>query len=145
MTSADNFELPVYEYIAAGGVVLNKNKVLVLDRPSRQEFRLPKGHVEAGEELAEAAIREVGEESGYTHLAILADLGLQHIEFDYDGRHIIRQEYFFLMTLKEDLKTSGEAEFVPQWLTAEDALEKLSFQIEKEWVRRALHIVENEC
>ncbi|MFN2234008.1 MAG: NUDIX domain-containing protein [Anaerolineales bacterium] len=138
MNADENSRLPVIEYIAAGGVVLVENKVLVLGRPGRQEVRLPKGHVEEGEELREAAMREVGEESGYSNLRIIADLGVQQNEFDYDGKHFIRQEYFFLMALTDAVKTAGEAEFQPKWLRIEDAIEQLSFQVEKEWVRRAL-------
>jgi len=62
-------------YVAAGGVVIHEGQVLLLDRPGRGEVRLPKGHVEPGEEPAEAALREVREEAGYADLAILADLG----------------------------------------------------------------------
>jgi ADP-ribose pyrophosphatase YjhB (NUDIX family) len=138
MNADENSRLPVIEYIAAGGVVLVENKVLVLGRPGRQEVRLPKGHVEEGEELTEAAMREVGEESGYSNLRIIADLGVQQNEFNYDGKHFIRQEYFFLMALTDAVKTAGEAEFQPKWLWFEDAIEQLSFQVEKEWVRRAL-------
>jgi len=143
MNSNNHSQLPVYEYVAAGGVVLFDNQVLVLERPSRQEIRLPKGHVENGEELTNAAMREVSEESGYSKLCIIKDLGVQQNEFDYGGRHIIRQEYFFLMELKDDVKTEGEAEFTPKWLQLEDAVEKLSFPVEKEWVQRAMNIVKN--
>jgi ADP-ribose pyrophosphatase YjhB (NUDIX family) len=38
---------------------------MLLIRPSRDEVRLPKGHVEAGETLRAAALREVAEETGY--------------------------------------------------------------------------------
>ena len=51
-------------YTAAGGVVVRGEDVLVLRRPGRDEIRLPKGHVEPGEGLAEAALRETREETG---------------------------------------------------------------------------------
>lgn len=44
----------VVRYVAAGGVVVGAGRVLVLERPGRNELRLPKGHVEHGES-AEAA------------------------------------------------------------------------------------------
>ena len=85
--------MEVRQYRAAGGVVLQQGVVpdldprqpylLVLDRPSRNEVRLPKGHIDHGESAAEAALRETVEEAGYTDLEIVADLGEQIVEFDY--------------------------------------------------------------
>ena len=82
MYSDENSRLPVIEYVAVGGVVLAEKKVLVLERPGRQEVRLPKDHVEDGEGLTDAAMREVSEESGYSNLRIIAGLGVQPNKFD---------------------------------------------------------------
>ena len=84
-------------YEAAGGVVVEGERVLVLRRPSRDEVRLPKGHVEKGESAQETALREVTEESGYDDLEIAADLGRQTVEFDYEGAHVVRDERYFLI------------------------------------------------
>lgn len=134
----DQVFLPVQRYTAAGGVVVDGDRLLVLVRPSRLEVRLPKGHIESGETAAEAALREVGEESGLWGLRLLADLGVQVIEFDYQGQHIIRTERYFLMTFAEG--TAGgtaEDQFEPRWVTWQQAVDLLSFEGEKEWVRRA--------
>ncbi len=89
-------------YFAAGGVVSDTagEKVLLLIRPSRDEVRLPKGHIEAGESPQEAALREVGEESGYIDLEILADLGEQFVAFPIGKRAIRRTEHYYLMRLR---------------------------------------------
>jgi HAD superfamily hydrolase (TIGR01509 family) len=130
----------VMRYLAAGGVVVNENHVLVLDRPSRGEVRLPKGHVELGEEPQTAALREVREESGYENLEVIADLGTQVVEFDHSDRHVVRTEHYYLMALGDDARSrrgKGEKQFEPVWHTWERALEVLSFKAEREWVRRA--------
>ncbi len=54
----------IVSYTAAGGIVVHKGQVLVLLRPTAGEVRLPKGHVESGETLEAAALREVMEETG---------------------------------------------------------------------------------
>ncbi|MCK4316482.1 MAG: NUDIX domain-containing protein, partial [Anaerolineae bacterium] len=72
----------VVRYIAAGGVVVHDGRVLVLRRLNQGEVRLPKGHVEPGESVQEAALRETREESGYA-VVFKADLGTQVVEFDY--------------------------------------------------------------
>ncbi len=142
MSLDNNSSLPVHRYSAAGGVVVFENKVLVLERPGRQEIRLPKGHVKDGEKLTDAAIREVSEESGYSELRIVENLGVQKIEFDYDGVHIIREEVYFLMALKDEAKTPGEVEFTLKWLSWENALEQLTYPAEKEWLRRAMKVLQ---
>jgi 8-oxo-dGTP pyrophosphatase MutT (NUDIX family) len=129
-------------YQAAGGVVVDhENRVLVLRRPSRKEVRLPKGHVEEGESHVEAALREVTEESGYAHLELLADLGHQVVAFEYKGERIIRDEYYFLLALHDVGQIEREAkelQFVPEWISWEQALAELSYESEREWVRRAV-------
>ena len=133
-------------YQAGGGVVVHGDTVLLLRRPSRDEVRLPKGHVEPGESNEATALRETAEESGYTGLVIRGDLGSQVVEFDYRGKHVVRTERFFVMGLEmESLEPDGspvastlsEEQFVPEWVTWEDALEALTFAQEQEWVRRA--------
>ena len=51
-------------------------------------MRLPKGHVEAGETDAQAALREVCEETGYCKVAIVDDLGTMLGEFPRNGERM---------------------------------------------------------
>jgi len=132
-------EEDVVRYFSAGGVVVHNDRVLVLRRPGRGEMRLPKGHVEPGEDVQTAALREVREESGYADLTIEADLGVQVVEFDYEGRHVVRTERYFLMALADGSEppADGEEQFKPVWLPWDEALAALTFEVEREWVRRA--------
>jgi len=133
-------------YAAAGGVVVDAagKRILVLLRPGRlgpdgqPEVRLPKGHIESGESREQTALREVQEEAGLSGLAILADLGQQTVEFDWQDSHIIRDESYFLMALAGDEDTlCPEKQFERLWLTWEEALARLTFEAEREWVRKA--------
>jgi 8-oxo-dGTP pyrophosphatase MutT (NUDIX family) len=130
----------VVHYQAAGAVVVNEDRVLVLQRPSRDEVRLPKGHVEKGESDEDTALREVTEESGYSALGIVADLGHQKVEFNYQDAHVVRDEHYFLMRLQgasQAERKKKELQFIPDWLEWDEALSALTFEAEKEWVRRA--------
>ncbi|TET97071.1 MAG: NUDIX domain-containing protein [Dehalococcoidia bacterium] len=132
--------MSIVQYTAAGGVVVDGDRVLVLRHPGRDEVRLPKGHVEKGESAQETALREVREESGYADLGILADLGQQTVEFDYKGAHVVRDEHYFLMRLRSSRRIERQAkelQFIPDWLSWVEALSALSFEAEREWVRRA--------
>ena len=127
-------------YTACGGVVVRGGKVLVLLRPGRGEVRLPKGHIEPGESPEQAALREVLEEAGYSGLEVLADLGEQLVEFDHEGAHVVRAERYFLLSPRDPEAppaSEGEAQFRPLWLTPEEAIQRLSYEPEREWVRRA--------
>lgn len=130
-------------YRAAGGIVVDGARMLLLDRPARNEVRLPKGHIETGETDAMAALRETIEETGYADLAIVADLGEQTVEFEYKGRHIIRHEHYFLMRLESQRKIArteeDEAQFRVQWATWEEACALLTYAAEQEMARRAVH------
>ena len=140
-------------YRSAGGVVIDdRGRVLLLrrdvpreDTPSL-EIRLPKGHIEPGETPGEAALREVCEESGYCHLAIVADLGELHNEFYFRNKHIVRDERYFLMRLTRSDRQpphnphphSEEALFRPLWASSLDEAEALlTFEAEEEFIRRA--------
>ncbi len=131
-------------YRAAGGVVIHQGKVLLLDRPDRGEVRLPKGHIEEGESPAEAALREVREEAGYAHLDVIADLGTQQVQFTdrLRQRQITRDEYYFLMRLRDEgqvERDEQERQFIPLWTPVADAVACLTFEAEREFVRRALY------
>ena len=130
-------------YFAAGGVSADATgeNVLLLIRPSRDEVRLPKGHIEAGESPEEAALREVSEESGYADLEILDDLGEQFVAFPIGKRAIRRTEHYYLMRLRTPQEAKrpqeDEQQFFPIWVPWEEALAHLTFEAEQEWIRRA--------
>jgi 8-oxo-dGTP diphosphatase len=132
---------PVRTYEAAGGIVVREGQVLLLGRPARGEVRLPKGHVEPGEPRQEAALRETREEAGLAHPRLVADLGRQQVEFDNAGFRVIRQEFYFLMTVEEltpyPRSVEDVREFIPFWASFAEAETLLTFPTEREFLRRA--------
>ncbi len=140
------------DYLAAGGVVVYAGQVLVLGRPSRDELRLPKGHVEPGEEIDAAACREVSEESGLQALAVVAGLGFQRVLFRHRGRWMRCGEHWFLMRPVTEPGTSASmarldlagrpeadvAQFEPRWMPLKEAERALSFAAERNVLRKAI-------
>lgn len=82
---------------AAGGVVVRLAdggvEVALVREGSHPAFVLPKGHVEAGENLEQAARREIAEEAGVRGLRLLADLGARE-RLDFQRTSWKRTHYF---------------------------------------------------
>lgn len=83
---------------AAGGIVGNKNnEILFIKRLGKWD--LPKGKIEKGESLQQAALREVEEETGLQEL-ILEDYinSTFHIYSERNGTRILKTTHWFKMS-----------------------------------------------
>jgi 8-oxo-dGTP pyrophosphatase MutT (NUDIX family) len=136
------------EYRTGGGVVIDGDRMLLLARPSRGEIRLPKGHIDPGETPTEAALREVSEETGYGDLEITDDLGVHLVEFDYNGNHYRRQEYYFVMRLRSQQRIArtpqDEAQFQVLWAPLNEAPTRLTFAAEQAVAHAAIVAVQED-
>lgn len=87
---------------AAGGVVSNKNgEILFIRRMGKWD--LPKGKIEKGESLEQAAVREVEEETGIRELILEEFLNNTfHIYNERNGEKILKTTYWFRMNFVGD-------------------------------------------
>jgi 8-oxo-dGTP pyrophosphatase MutT (NUDIX family) len=60
---------------SAGGVVINKEGLILVVSQRGTSWSLPKGHIEEGEDKLTAARREIYEESGVQNLTLIKELG----------------------------------------------------------------------
>jgi len=82
------------EVLAAGCVVQNEhNAFLWIERNGKWD--LPKGKVEPGEGIEEAAVREVEEETGIGALTLQADLGKTYHTYEEGGIPILKTTFWF--------------------------------------------------
>ncbi len=93
---------PIYFHQSAGAVVMIEGRCLALRRDKRDEWVFPKGHIERGEDAAEAARREVLEETGL-EVEIVRPLGATRFAFGQDKRHRKRVEWFLARPVAGEL------------------------------------------
>lgn len=71
-------------------------------------FEIPKGHLEAGETAAEAAIRELGEETGLlSEVSLVANLGVIEYSFLHDHSLISKRVTYFTAVPRGDTIAFG--------------------------------------
>jgi 8-oxo-dGTP pyrophosphatase MutT (NUDIX family) len=111
----------------------------LLIRDPYENWGLPKGHIEGEETAAEAALREVSEETGLTLLGVCGELPTIDWFFRDHGRLVHKFCQFFLLE-------SGNGDPVPQrdegitdcvWCTFERALELVAYDNAREVLRAA--------
>ena len=104
------FCMNYFEVVSAGGIVVNsKNKLLWINR--NNHWDLPKGKVEKGESLENAAMREVSEETGIGDLEITDDLATTYHTYEVDGVVHLKTTFWFSMKHK-----GGDTKGIPQAL-----------------------------
>lgn len=82
---------------AAGGVVTNSKKQVLWIRRN-DKWDLPKGKVELGEQIQEAAVREVEEECGLTSIRLGDLLGVTYHTYSCKDVNVLKKSYWFSMS-----------------------------------------------
>ncbi|HTY08636.1 MAG TPA: NUDIX domain-containing protein [Candidatus Edwardsbacteria bacterium] len=93
----------ITEHVSCGGVVARVEGgtilIALLSEDGFKEHVLPKGHLEKGETLEQAAIREIAEESGLTDLRLLGELGVRE-RLDLKKTSWKKTHYFLFRTVQ---------------------------------------------
>jgi 8-oxo-dGTP pyrophosphatase MutT (NUDIX family) len=129
--------------ISAGGVVVRDEDVVVIVPRRRapegtRVLALPKGHPDGDESLAQAATREVREETG-VEADLVGKLGDVRYWYQRQGRRIRKQVTFFLFRYRSGDTADHDDEIEDaRWIPLEQARTALSFEGERDMVGRAL-------
>ena len=125
---------------SAGGVVLRQQDVLLIrvsDIKGRPVWSFPKGRLDAGETPAQAALREVMEETGW-YCRIDADLSTTEYWFQREGRRFRKTVVWFKMSpLELSGVPDGEVEEV-QWVDLDEAPRRLTYPSDVALLSQAL-------
>jgi len=95
-----------YYIEAAGGFIEKNNEFLFIRRHDRWD--LPKGKLEKGETVEEAAVRECEEECGIKNLHIIKPLTSTFHVYPYKKSYALKQSYWFYM------QTDYSEKLIPQ-------------------------------
>ena len=94
------------EAVSAGGVVVRaadgRAMVALIREQSYEEYVLPKGHVDAGESIEDAARREIEEEAGFTELELIQPMGVR-ARLNYHRTEWKTTYYFLYRTWQVDV------------------------------------------
>ena len=133
---------------SAGGIV-RKGSLWLIRRPTpNPEYRgnlgwgFPKGWVDEGENLEQAALREVKEEGG-VEAKVIKKLRTLKIFFKDEGELVMKFITYFVMEYIGDAPEGfGSETAETKWVTEEEAIELLTHENERELLHEALRVLE---
>jgi 8-oxo-dGTP pyrophosphatase MutT (NUDIX family) len=140
---------------SAGGVLVRTIRgrpMVAAIRPNGRErvWALPKGRIDEGESAAEAAVREVREETGVEGRVVekLGDVRYVYTARWKGGERIFKVVSFFLLRWRSgrigDLPPGMEVEVAEaRWLPLEDAPRLLAYGGEREMAKKAISLLAN--
>src|SRR2546425_8230870 len=132
----------------AGGLVSGRGGDAVvrflLTRDSYKTWGSPKGHLEAGEPPAEAARREVAEETGLGDLALHGPIQVIDWYFRFRGKTIHKHCHFFLFESRQGEPVPQAEERITDcdWHQLAEAVRTISYANARAGIERAAEMVQ---
>jgi len=115
------------EVRAAGGVLMRDGRVAVVHRPRYDDWAFPKGKLDPGENFAQAALREVQEETG-----LRGELGRELTSTRYEdaeGRpKVVR--YFEMVPVAGEFEPNDEVDEL-RWLDPAEAASLVTYDTDR--------------
>ncbi len=109
--------------VAAGGLVMNDNKELLMIF-RRGKWDLPKGKLDEGETIEQCAVREVKEETGLKDVELKTFTGKTYHEYDDEhiNNNVIKETHWY------EMLATGNQKLIPQTSEGIDSVEWVSHE-----------------
>ena len=133
---------------SAGGVVIGYKDNIVIVNQNNDSWSLPKGRLDKGEGLVEAAKREIYEETGIKHVVILKELGTYSRPtigiggVGEDTSRMKKMTFFLCKTRQTKLSPIDPDNPVAKWVSIDEALKMLLHHKDKEFLLKHKHEIQ---
>jgi 8-oxo-dGTP pyrophosphatase MutT (NUDIX family) len=125
------------DILAAGGIIvddkLGVRRVLLVHRPGYDDWSFPKGKLDPGETVEQAALREVNEETGL-ECRILRELAVTQYRYRTRNKGRLKPKsvhYFLMEPLSQRINVPVEEVDLAEWLEIEEARKRLTYDQDK--------------
>ncbi len=137
-------EIKGREYLreASRGIVLDGSKILLLYTKRYNDYSIPGGGIDIGEDRVEGLLRELKEETGGKNIKVLREIGImdEYRQSRYEGYDYIKMiNYFYLCTMDKKLGKANLEDYEikngmeARWIEIDEAINhNLSVLKEKE-------------
>ena len=124
---------PIFEFSAGGLVFDDDGRVLLIrarDLRNRPVWTLPKGTLTTGETSADAALREVREETGW-RCELVRELEAVTYWFQREGERVRKTVRWYLMRPLEKVGEHDHEVDEVAWVSREEALTRLRYDSDR--------------
>ncbi len=128
-------EVPIIPELGAGGIVFasGSRDILLLHEAAEDRWCFPKGHLDPGESLEVAALREIREETGLSELTLGRVVGESTYRY-FDpsrGQNVHKSVIYFLVEARDRSARTEPIFDNYAWLPLREAMDRVRFDSDR--------------